>query len=139
MHRHMILPCLLLVSLSWGIVQAQDRPEKMSREDVVLVPAIGEGLCVRNVFQTNMVSDGKFPGFAIACKDRHFYPADVNWYADGSVDTTAFRLPRSEATLAELKSIFEKSSSEMQKEQACGSKLELFDIFERNRIRENAN
>ncbi len=27
----------------------------MPREDVVDVPAIGEGLCVSNVFQTNMV------------------------------------------------------------------------------------
>ena len=32
-------------------------------------------------------SDGKLLGFAIAGKDRHFYPADVNWYTDGSVDS----------------------------------------------------
>jgi sialate O-acetylesterase len=31
-------------------------------------------------------SDGKMMGFAIAGKDRRFYPADVRWYTDGSVD-----------------------------------------------------
>jgi sialate O-acetylesterase len=29
--------------------------QQMPREDVIDVPAIGEGLCVSNVFQTNMV------------------------------------------------------------------------------------
>jgi sialate O-acetylesterase len=31
-------------------------------------------------------SEGKLLGFAIAGKDRRFYPADVQWYTDGSVD-----------------------------------------------------
>lgn len=31
-------------------------------------------------------SDGKLVGFAIAGNDRRFYPADVQWYTDGSVD-----------------------------------------------------
>ena len=55
MYRHMILSCLLLALFSCGIVHAQDRPGKMPREDVIRVPAIGRGLCVSNVFQTNMV------------------------------------------------------------------------------------
>ena len=31
-------------------------------------------------------SEGKLLGFAIAGEDRRFYPADVQWYSDGSVD-----------------------------------------------------
>ena len=31
-------------------------------------------------------SDGKMLGFAIAGKDRRFYPADVNWFTDGTKD-----------------------------------------------------
>jgi len=31
-------------------------------------------------------SDGKLLGFAIAGEDRRFYPADVRWYTDGSLD-----------------------------------------------------
>ena len=29
-------------------------------------------------------SDGQLVGFAIAGKDRRFYPADVNWFTDGT-------------------------------------------------------
>ena len=54
MYRNLFLSCLIL-AFSCGIVHAQDRPAKMPRQDVVLVPAIGEGLCVSNVFQANMV------------------------------------------------------------------------------------
>ncbi|MBT5377430.1 MAG: hypothetical protein HOL08_00100, partial [Opitutae bacterium] len=43
---------LFLVIGSWGFAEnAKDMP----REDVVEVPAIGEGLCVHNLFQSNMV------------------------------------------------------------------------------------
>jgi len=38
-----------------GVVFAQEARQRMPREDVIDVPAIGEGLCVSNVFQTNMV------------------------------------------------------------------------------------
>ncbi len=31
-------------------------------------------------------SDGRMLGFAIADEDRRFYPADIQWYTDGSVD-----------------------------------------------------
>ncbi len=52
MFRRMIVPCVLL-AVAAGVSVAQ--PAKMPREDVVEVPAIGKGLCVSNVFQTNMV------------------------------------------------------------------------------------
>jgi len=55
MFRHLILSSLLLDLLAGGVVHSQDSPQKMPREDVVQVPAIGKGLCVSNVFQTNMV------------------------------------------------------------------------------------
>jgi sialate O-acetylesterase len=44
---------LLLALLS--IADAAEAPKDMPKQDVVEVPAIGEGLCVSNVFQTNMV------------------------------------------------------------------------------------
>jgi len=47
------LPILLL-----GIVAAQAmsaEKKKMPREDVIEAPAVGKGLCVHNLFQTNMV------------------------------------------------------------------------------------
>lgn len=55
MHRHMILSCLLLILFYCGIVHAQSKQERMPREDVVEIPAIRKGLCVSNLFQTNMV------------------------------------------------------------------------------------
>ena len=36
--------------------------------------------------QTKDDTDGKMMGFAIAGKDRRFYPAKVDWYTDGSRD-----------------------------------------------------
>ena len=55
MSRHLISTSLLFALLSCGVVYCQDNQQKMPREDVVEVPAIGEGLCVSNIFQTNMV------------------------------------------------------------------------------------
>ena len=52
MSRSLVFSCLLIGLLSWGMAHGQDR---MPREDVVSVPAIGEGLCVSNVYQANMV------------------------------------------------------------------------------------
>jgi sialate O-acetylesterase len=54
MFRHLILSCLLSC-LCCGLVRSQESREELPREDVVDVPAIGNGLCVSNVFQTNMV------------------------------------------------------------------------------------
>ncbi len=48
--------CLLIATLtSAGLLTLPVLAQPMPREDVVDVPAIGEGLCVSNVFQTNMV------------------------------------------------------------------------------------
>jgi len=55
MFRRMILACLLPALLAGGAAKAADAKKAMPKEDVVDVPAIGQGLCVSNVFQTNMV------------------------------------------------------------------------------------
>lgn len=49
--------CLVLPfgSLLQGTLNAQDRAPKMPRADVIDVPSTGDGLCVSNVFQANMV------------------------------------------------------------------------------------
>ena len=51
------LPLLLFVPffLCCEVAHAQQRGKSMPREDVIEVPAIGDGLCVSNVFQSNMV------------------------------------------------------------------------------------
>ena len=54
MLRYMAAVCFLFGLCPNG-VWSQDLPERMPREDVIEVPAIGKGLCVSNVFQTNMV------------------------------------------------------------------------------------
>lgn len=55
MFRHPILTSLFLGLLLSGAVCAQDSRQRMPREDVIDVPAIGDGLCVSNLFQKNMV------------------------------------------------------------------------------------
>ena len=55
MFRFLFLSFSLSAALLFGAVFSQDRPGRMPREDVVDVPAIGEGLCVSNLFQSNMV------------------------------------------------------------------------------------
>jgi sialate O-acetylesterase len=47
--------CLLCLVFPWTALHAQDIPENLPKQDVVKVPAIGEGLCVSNVFQSHMV------------------------------------------------------------------------------------
>jgi sialate O-acetylesterase len=53
----MALTCLLVLGLAGGAAIAASAPDRkqMPKEDVVDVPAIGQGLCVSNAFQTNMV------------------------------------------------------------------------------------
>ena len=46
---------LLFSLLSFLIIVSSVSAQKMPREDVVEVPAIGDGLCVHNLFQSNMV------------------------------------------------------------------------------------
>jgi sialate O-acetylesterase len=55
MLNRMTLPCLLLALLFGSAANAAENKKDMPKEDVVDVPAIGQGLCVSNVFQTNMV------------------------------------------------------------------------------------
>lgn len=54
--------CIICLHLSSDLT-AQDRSEKMPREDVIDVPAIGDELCVSNVFQSNMVLQRDKPIF----------------------------------------------------------------------------
>ncbi len=46
--------CVTLTCLVVCLARAEEK-QKMPREDVIEVPAVGEGLCVHNLFQTNMV------------------------------------------------------------------------------------
>jgi sialate O-acetylesterase len=54
MPRLSLVSVLFLITFSLGTVHAQ-RGDKMPREDVVEIPAISGGLCVSNLFQSNMV------------------------------------------------------------------------------------
>jgi len=54
MFRRVVSSCLLLI-LTGGFAVAAEQKQPMPKENVVEVPAISEGLCVSNVFQTNMV------------------------------------------------------------------------------------
>jgi sialate O-acetylesterase len=47
--------CLLCLVLPWTALHAQGIPKDLPKQDVVQVPAIGEGLCVSNAFQSHMV------------------------------------------------------------------------------------
>ncbi|MBL7115978.1 MAG: hypothetical protein ISS35_09455 [Kiritimatiellae bacterium] len=47
--------CILSILLLGIVITSAFAKEKMPREDVIEVPAIGEGLCVHNLFQSNMV------------------------------------------------------------------------------------
>ncbi len=55
MIRQPVLLSLILAFCLNPHLQSQDRAQRLPREDVIDVPAIAEGLCVSNVFQTNMV------------------------------------------------------------------------------------
>ena len=50
-----MLSCFLSGVFYGGMAHAEDSRKRLPREDVVEVPAIDKGLCVSNVFQTNMV------------------------------------------------------------------------------------
>ena len=63
--------------------------EKMPREDVIDVPAIGEGLCVSNVFQSNMVLQRDKP------------VAIWGWGTPGEKITLTFGNQQQNATVAE--------------------------------------
>lgn len=54
---HLPRHLLLAITASALVIQSHSRemPKDMPREDVIDIPAIGEGLCVSQVFQSNMV------------------------------------------------------------------------------------
>ncbi len=92
MFRSPILLILLLAFFCNGVVLSQDAQRSMPREDVIDVPAIGEGLCVSNVFQTNMVLQ----------RDK---PMSIWGWADvGEKVSVAFGGKESETTAAEDRS-----------------------------------
>lgn len=55
MTRFSLLAGLFVGVVSCGFGYAQESRQQMPRENVIDVPAIGEGLCISNVFQSNMV------------------------------------------------------------------------------------
>jgi sialate O-acetylesterase len=55
MSRFPLYSFMLFGLLLHGTLNAQNRSQKMPQEDIIDVPAIEEGLCVSNVFQSNMV------------------------------------------------------------------------------------
>jgi len=49
------LKCLMLLTNLAVVAAGAAEQKAMPKEDVVRVPAIGQGLCVANIFQSNMV------------------------------------------------------------------------------------
>jgi sialate O-acetylesterase len=47
--------CAILLASLLGVAAGAAQKKDMPKEDVVELPAIGQGLCVANVFQSNMV------------------------------------------------------------------------------------
>jgi sialate O-acetylesterase len=78
----------------WALVSQYDILQGSDADQYWLAPSIKDvktddriiRLTMSTSIQTKDDSDGKMMGFAIAGKDRRFYPADVQWYTDGSVD-----------------------------------------------------
>ncbi|MCF7956755.1 MAG: sialate O-acetylesterase [Phycisphaerae bacterium] len=73
----------------YGILNGRDADEYWQPPAIKSV-TIDKGtirLKMSTQIKTKDDSDGKLLGFAIAGNDRRFYPADVNWYTDGSVDS----------------------------------------------------
>jgi hypothetical protein len=55
MKRIAWLNCVILLGSLVGVAAGAAEQKAMPKEDMVEVPAIGHGLCVANVFQSNMV------------------------------------------------------------------------------------
>lgn len=86
--RDHLSACLALALIFAGSLFA----EKMPREDVVAVPAIGEGLCVSNAFQSNMILQ----------RDK---PVKVwGWAAPGEKVTVSFGGETAQATANDQRS-----------------------------------
>jgi sialate O-acetylesterase len=108
----------------FGTVHAQNAPQKMPREDVVEVPAIADGLCVSNLFQSHMVIQ----------RDK---PITVwGWAAPGEKVTVAFGGHSAEATAAadrswqlELPAMIANGTPQVMTVQGKDQSLKLDDIL----------
>ncbi|MCF7975916.1 MAG: hypothetical protein K9N55_19020 [Phycisphaerae bacterium] len=78
----------------WALVSQYETLQGRDADLYWLPPTIkevdmGNGqirLTMSTAVQTRDDSDGKMMGFAVAGQDRRFYPADIQWGTDGSVD-----------------------------------------------------
>jgi sialate O-acetylesterase len=78
----------------WALVSQYDILKGRDADQYWLAPSVKDvkiddgviRLAMSTSIKTKDESDGKMMGFAIAGNDRRFYPADVQWYSDGSVD-----------------------------------------------------
>lgn len=76
----------------WALVTRYELLKGRDAEDWWLPPAIEKVEIVGSRMQLTMStdvktrddSDGRLLGFAIAGQDRRFYPAEVNWFTDGT-------------------------------------------------------
>jgi sialate O-acetylesterase len=76
----------------WALVTRYELLKGRDAEAYWLPPTIDKAEIVDSTMRLTLStdvktrddSDGKLLGFAIAGQDRRFYPADVNWFADGT-------------------------------------------------------
>jgi sialate O-acetylesterase len=70
----------------YGLLQGRDGEDYWLPPLVKKVEAAGGSirLTMSTEVKTRDDSDGKMLGFAIAGEDRRFYPADANWFSDGT-------------------------------------------------------
>jgi len=88
-----MLRTVLTILLLGGVASlAASAEKKMPREDVIDVPAVGKGLCVHNLFQTNMVLQ----------RDKPI--AIWGWAAPGEKVTVSFANLKQTATAAQDRS-----------------------------------
>jgi sialate O-acetylesterase len=79
----------------WALVTQYELLQDRDADLYWLPPSIEEvkvadgtiRLTMSDVIRTKDDSDGKMLGFAIAGEDRRFYPADIQYYTDGTVDS----------------------------------------------------
>jgi sialate O-acetylesterase len=124
MKHHRIASLLLSGLLSCGLAHSQSSREKMPRQDVVEVPALGGGLCVSNLFQTNMVVQ----------RDK---PVTIwGWAAPGEKVTVSFAGQAADAVAgpdrawqASLAALPASTTPQVMKIQGKGATLELANIL----------
>jgi sialate O-acetylesterase len=92
------LPVIILVGLISGSAISAENKE-MPKEDVIDVPATGEGLCVHNLFQSNMVLQRDKP------------VAVWGWAAHGEQVTVSFAGQTQTATADKERAAFEKEQA----------------------------